>query len=97
MTPGPGGFGKDAETQGRGQAEIIQRGVVTLLRFLIPVHFEGATGDELAETVRAWFLVDTVENEAGQTEVYSEQRELVDWAYQVAADGTHHIWIFYAE
>ena len=95
MTPGPGGFGKDAEAQGRGQAEIIQRGVVTLLRFLLPVHFEAETGDELATTVRAWQLqsVDPLD----ETQVYSEQREMVDWAYRIAPDGTHHLWMWYAE
>ena len=75
--------------------EVSQQGVVKTLRFLIPVHFEGATGDDLAATVRSWQLQE-VDPEDGDN-VYSEERELVDWAYRIAPDGSHHLWMWYAE
>jgi hypothetical protein len=93
MTTRSAGF---SGAQNSGQRdEIIQRGVVTTLRFLLPKHFEGATGDELAETVRAWQIRDA---DPDDTEIVdSEERELVDWQYEIAPDGTHHLWLWYAE
>lgn len=70
----------------------IQQNRILLLRNLRPKYFTAADGETLATTVRAWFRAR--EDETGPL---SEERELVDWEYRIAPDGTHHLWIFYAE
>ncbi len=93
MTTNGGGFGGGQDTGQKG--EIIQRGVVQTLRFLLPKHFEAGSGDELASAVRAWQIQNA---DPGDVDIVdSEERELVDWQYEIAPDGSHHIWIWYAE
>lgn len=61
------------------------------LRIIQLRHFEAATGEELAANVRAWFVA----REMDGVEL-SEEREFVDWRYQVDG-GVHHMMIYYAE
>jgi len=93
MTSNNAGLGRNGDS--RSQSEVIQSGVVRTLRFLIPQHFEADTGDELATVVRAWQL--QANDPADDSQVYSEERELVDYDYRIAPDGKHHLWIWYAE
>jgi hypothetical protein len=69
----------------------IQQSRILLLRNLRPKHFVSPDGDSLQTTVRAWFRA--AEDENGPL---SEERELVDWSYQIDG-GMHHMWIWYAE
>lgn len=94
MTNRPGGFGGEG-AGGQPKGEVIQRGVVSTLRFLQPKHFEAPTGDALVEIVRAWQIQSTDPDD--QDTVDSEERELVDWDYTIDVNGIHHIWIWYAE
>lgn len=76
----------------RDTADDIQQNRILLLRNLRPKHFTAADGPTLQLAVREWFRAREDENGP-----LSEERELVDWSYQIAPDGTHHLWIFYAE
>ena len=98
-----------------GRDQVAQRGEVKRLRILRVKHFQAATGDELATVVAAWFRARkettyTPEGDFVGEKDLSEQRELVDWRYQVTGSGSvttteaestegevHHIMLFYAE
>jgi len=78
--------------QETGRDAVAQRGEIKRLRILRVKHFQAATGDELATLVAAWFRAKkettcTAEDVfVGEVEL-SEQRELVDWRYQVTGQG----------
>jgi hypothetical protein len=80
---------------------VAQGGLTKYLRFIRVKHFEAASGDDLADAVRAWFTAKeetkTVDYQTvTETAELSEDRELIDWRYQVEG-GTHHLILFYAE
>jgi hypothetical protein len=87
--------------QSVGGDEVAQGGLTKYLRIIRVKHIEAATGDELASAVRDWFVAkeETVSVDYStvvQTVALSEERELMDWRYQVEG-GIHHMLLFYAE
>ena len=78
--------------QVEGRDEVAQQSSVKRLRIIRVKHFQAATGDELASLVGSWFrskkeATYTAEDVfVGDVEL-SEQRELVDWRYQVTGEG----------
>lgn len=89
-----------SEQPGRGDA-VAQGSLTKYLRIIRVKHLEATTGDELAEMVRDWFTATTETTSVDYATVevttsLSEDRELIDWRYQVVGE-THHIMIFYAE
>lgn len=84
-------IGKSENTQRPG-VDDIQQNRILRLRTMRTKHFEGADGDELATTMREWFRAR--EDEDGPL---NEEREMVDYSYQIAPDGTHHVMLFWAE
>ncbi len=82
------------KAQSRPQSYDIQQNRILLLRHLRPKHFTAADGATLQTTVREWFRAREDPDGGGPL---SEERELVDWEYRIAPDGSHHLWIFYAE
>lgn len=88
----PAGAGGVGRRQSQGD-EVAQGTLTRYLRIIRVKHFEAATGDELAALVRDWFTAreestsvdySTVE----QTVSLSEDRELMDWRYQVTLGGS---------
>lgn len=80
---------------------VAQGGLTKYLRFIRVKHFEAATGDELATMVRDWFIARTETTAVDYTTVeetadLSEDRELIEWRYQVSGE-LHHIMLLYAE
>jgi hypothetical protein len=105
------------DTAPRPGDAVAQRGEVKHLRIIRVKHFQAATGDELASAVASWFRAKKETTYTGTGDVVretelSEQRELLDWRYQVTTAGTpvtnpdgttttsgelHHLMLFYAE
>jgi hypothetical protein len=72
--------------------QVAQESKVTRLRIIRVKHFQAATGDEIASLVGAWFRAKkettyTNDGEFVSEKVLSEQRELLDWRYQVTGSG----------
>jgi len=91
------------QTQRQGRGDAVAQGTLTkYLRIVRVKHLEAATGDELATMIRDWFIATTETTGVidyttiAETTELSEDRELMDWRYQVSG-GIHHIMIFYAE
>lgn len=88
MSPLGQDTGRDA---GRGDA-VAQESGVKRLRIIRVKHFQAATGDELATLVGSWFRAKkettyTNDGEFVGDKELSEQRELLDWRYQVTGAG----------
>jgi len=72
--------------------QVAQAGDVKRLRIIRVKHFQAATGDEIAALVAAWFrakketTLSSTGDVVGEKEL-SEQRELLDWRYQVTGAG----------
>jgi hypothetical protein len=88
---------------GRARGDAVAQATHTrYLRIIRVKHVEAETGDELATAVREWFTArKEVVRADGTTTLevdssLSEERELMEWRYQVAGT-THHMMIFYAE
>ncbi len=89
---------RDVEA-GRGD-QVAQTGASIKVRVIRVKHFEGATGDELAAIVRAWFVAttDTIFVDGVQTTIQlNEEREIIEQTYQIAPDGTHHVLLLFTQ
>jgi hypothetical protein len=80
---------------------VAQGGLTKYLRIIRVKHIQAETGDALATAVRAWFVAkeETISVDletVTETVSLSEERELMDWRYQVDS-GIHHMLLFYAE
>lgn len=87
---------------GSERDQVAQRGEIRHLRVLRVKHLHASDGAGLQAALTAWFRPGTEEltNESGDVvgeREKAEQRELVDWRYQVGPDGSHHVMLIYSE